>query len=315
MECAEDNFLNSQARNQLDPKKGISFGVSSRQRSGLAVVLRTGIPSQKRNAFGLLIFTSRWLQGNDHPPDGALDMGVDVNDTSLFLTLSGTAAVLVSAYIFSNPFAVPARANERAFYWFSIAFSATAFLWVTSDALGLLAPNTTSSWWFRVVIYRGWLVIGTAVSCALLLILNSCVSPHFIAANNAARTFLTSPYVVKGISVSVSVSFLCTEIGKLAHDADMRQFFRQSGYPVWFLYSEMIAETVGSVGLLFARTVTLAALGLSGIMAGAIATHVHNRDAFSDSLEALHLLVLLACILVIQRFQRNCYQQTMTGSY
>lgn len=209
---------------------------------------------------------------------------------------------------------MPSRANEQAFYWFSLGLSAVAFFWVALDASGLLPPNTTSSWWFRVVIYRAWLVIGTAVSRALLLILNCYVTLRSTIANDATRTFLTSTYVVKGISVSVSVSFLCTEIGKLAHDADMRQFFLRSGYPVWFLYSEMIAETVGAVGLLLSRTVTLAALGLSGIMAGAIATHVHNRDAFSDSLEALHLLVLLACILVIQRFQRNCHQQPMTGS-
>ena len=36
------------------------------------------------------------------------------------------------------------------------------------------------------------------------------------------------------------------------------------------------------------------------IMAGAIRTHAHNGDPFSDSLEAVHLLILLACIVTIR---------------
>ena len=207
--------------------------------------------------------------------------------------------------IIANPSDRVSRTSTRAFYWLSVALSATGFLWITLDVLRLLPPYTTSSWWFRFVIYRAWLVIGTAVSCAGRLILNSYLSPGFIAANSATRTFLTSPYVVKGISLSVSISFLCTEIGKLGHDAEMRQFFLQSGYPVWFLYLTMLAETLGAVGLLVSRLAVLAALGLSGIMIGAIGTHLHNRDAFSDSLEAVHLLVLLGCILVIRQLQRQ----------
>jgi uncharacterized membrane protein YphA (DoxX/SURF4 family) len=97
----------------------------------------------------------------------------------------------------------------------------------------------------------------------------------------------------------VSISFICTEIGKMAHDAEMREFFMQSGYPVWFLYFTMTAETIGSVGLLIRKTRILAAAGLTVIMTGAILTHLHNGDPFSDSLEALHLLVPLVCIVII----------------
>lgn len=38
-------------------------------------------------------------------------------------------------------------------------------------------------------------------------------------------------------------------------------------------------------------------------MLGAIRTHVHNGDPFADSLEALHLLILLVSIIVIRLYQ------------
>ena len=77
------------------------------------------------------------------------------------------------------------RAGAEAFYWISITLSMTAFLWISLDALGLLPANTTSSWWFRILIYRLWLVIGTAVSCATSLILNSSLTPRIAVASNA----------------------------------------------------------------------------------------------------------------------------------
>jgi hypothetical protein len=50
----------------------------------------------------------------------------------------------------------------------------------------------------------------------------------------------------------------------------------------------------------YSRTLLAAAFALTLIMIGAITIHLHNRDAFSDSLEALHLLILLACIVLIR---------------
>lgn len=233
-----------------------------------------------------------------------------MGETYLFLALSGVSALSVSAWIVKNRINAASRATALAFYWISITLSVAAFIWSILDVLGWLPVNTTSSWWFRILIYRAWLVIGTAVSSAVLLILSSSIGQRVKFASTAARTFLTSPYVLKGISLSVSISFVCTEIGKLAHDADMKQFFLQSGYSSWFLYFIIIAETVGAIGLLVPRTAIAAALSLSGIMFGAIGTHMHNRDPFSDSLEALHLLVLLSCILVIRLLQGKQREQT-----
>jgi putative oxidoreductase len=80
----------------------------------------------------------------------------------------------------------------------------------------------------------------------------------------------------------------------------MQQFFQQSGYPVWLLYFIIAGESARAIGLLVSRSLLPAAFGLAVIMVGAIRTHFHNHDPFSDSLEAVHLLILLACIIVIR---------------
>lgn len=192
--------------------------------------------------------------------------GKGCGETSLFLTFSGASALLVSAWIVNNYTDADSRVSAQAFYWISVALSLSAFVWTTSDVLGWLPVITASNWWFRILTYRAWLVVGTAVSCAVLSILASCFGARLIVANDAARAFLSSSYVLKGILVSVSMSLFSVEIGKLAHDTDMRQFFLQSGYPVWFLYFTMLAETLAAVGLLFRRTTVSSALCLSVIM-------------------------------------------------
>ena len=185
------------------------------------------------------------------------------------------------------------------FYIVSAAMSVAAFLRIVLDSIGVLPPSLESPKLLHVLIYRGWVVIGTAISSVLLILVDLAAGTK-LRIRDATRCFVSSPYLLWGLSLSVSLSFICTEIGKAAHDADMRQFFLQSGYSVWFLYFIMVAETCGAIGLLFPRTLLPAAFGLSFIMAGAIRTHVHNRDPFSDSLEAVHLLVLLVCIIVIR---------------
>jgi uncharacterized membrane protein YphA (DoxX/SURF4 family) len=132
---------------------------------------------------------------------------------------------------------------------------------------------------FQLLLYRGWVVIGVAVSAALLLLLDACT---LLRLREAVRCLLASPYLLKGICVSVSLSFLATEAGKLAHRAEMLQFFEQSGYPAWFLYFIIAAKTAGAIALLIPQTLLPATFGLAIIMLGAIRTHFHNHDPFSD---------------------------------
>jgi putative oxidoreductase len=221
-----------------------------------------------------------------------------VGETSTFLFLTTAATLVISVYVLWNRSVPRAQKTARGFYRLAVVVSVMALIWILVGILGV-PENAGYARVLRLLLYRGWIVIGVGVCAVLLLSLQAV--PGVDAIHSAAvRGFITSGYVIKGLCFSVSISFLCTEVGKLAHDSDMRQFFLQSGYAIWFLYFIMAAETAGAIGLLLPRTTLPAALGLMAIMAGAIHTHAHNHAPFSDSLEALHLLILLACIVAIR---------------
>jgi len=83
-------------------------------------------------------------------------------------------------------------------------------------------------------------------------------------------------------------------------------FFQQSGYSIWFLYFIMTAEAAGALGILLhfkLRTGITATAGLMLIMLGAVYTHWHNKDPFSDSLAAVSQFVNLAILLLLYLLQ------------
>jgi uncharacterized membrane protein YphA (DoxX/SURF4 family) len=192
-----------------------------------------------------------------------------------------------------------ARTLARTFYGFCAVLSSAALLRIALGSLGASCGSTLCVSLFHILVYRGWIVIGTSVSAAILTLVNAASNANSRASSPAIREFITSADVLKGICLSVSLAFIGTEIGKLTHAAEMREFFVQSGYAVWFLYFVIICETLGSIALFISRVRVAAATCLTILMIGAILTHVHNGDPFSDSLEAVHLLILLACIIVI----------------
>lgn len=116
---------------------------------------------------------------------------------------------------------------------------------------------------------------------------------------------LLSPRVRGALRLSIALSYAGLEIGKLTHEAEMRAFFTDSGLPAWMNHAVIAAETVLAGALLIPPAGILAAAGLSLILLGAIATHAHDRDPFSDSLDALHLLVLLAGFAVLTLASRG----------
>lgn len=153
----------------------------------------------------------------------------------------------------------------------------------------------------RIVGHFGWLVVGTAVAAALLAVFRSKAAP--------TRAFIAAPALSAGLAFYVALAFFGFEIGKAAHDAEMRQFFVGSGYPVWFMYAVMAAEIAGALGLLVARTRLHAACWLGAVMIGAIATHARNGDPFSDSLDAVRMLILVVCIATLQLKRRKVLLQ------
>jgi uncharacterized membrane protein YphA (DoxX/SURF4 family) len=118
-------------------------------------------------------------------------------------------------------------------------------------------------------------------------------------------SFVRSPHVLRGLCLMATLGYLAIEAGKLAHDAEMREFFTGSGYPVAMMYAVMAAEILGAVGLLVPHTRNAAALGLSLLMLGAIGTHLRNGDPVSDSLDAVRFLVLLGAIAALASLPRT----------
>ncbi|HVV54008.1 MAG TPA: DoxX family protein [Mucilaginibacter sp.] len=110
-----------------------------------------------------------------------------------------------------------------------------------------------------------------------------------------------------GAAIGIANSFIIATVGKSMNMPYMIGFFKQSGYAVWFLYFIMAAETAGALGILLhvkLRTGMAASLGLFLIMTGAVYTHVHNHDPFSDSYAALVQLINLSTLLLIYYLEK-----------
>ncbi|TKR33030.1 DoxX family protein [Luteimonas gilva] len=147
----------------------------------------------------------------------------------------------------------------------------------------------------RTLRMADWPLTGVA----LLLACAAWMRKPSAGGTSTIADFASRPETAAGLSVYVALGFFAFEIGKLAHDAQMREFFLNSGYPATFMYAVMAAEIVGAIGLMFERTRRFAALWLAVIMIGAIGTHVRNGDPFSDSLDALRMLLISVSILAL----------------
>lgn len=234
-----------------------------------------------------------------------------MGETPKFFFLVSFAAVLVSSFILRSHTTENSRAMARRFYYICIVLSSAALLLSVLSSFGALHGEVYARV-FRILVFRAWVVAGTALSAAIIVLLNATDRGNSRVGSPGARDFVSSPFVFKGICLSVAIAFICTEIGKVVHDAEMREFFLQSGYAVWFLYFVITCEVLGAIGLMIQRTAVPAAAGLSLLMMGAIGTHVHNGDPVSDSLDAIHLLILLTCILVIRTLGKKVSSATLS---
>ena len=144
----------------------------------------------------------------------------------------------------------------------------------------------------------------------------------FLAVNIAAgrnRSKKIINITLWGISVLMGNSFILATAGKAQHITEMISFFTASGYASWFLYFIMSAEAFGGLGILLhfkLRTGPLAVAGLAIIMIGAVYTHWHNNDPFSDSYAAVSQFINLSLMLVLYYFeQRVNREQPATSIY
>lgn len=150
--------------------------------------------------------------------------------------------------------------------------------------------------------YLGHIVLGYL----LVNILISSKSENDQPGNHLLKKIIGT--TMWGLSILIGNSFIVATVGKSTNIGYMIDFFRQSGYATWFLYFIMTAETAGAFGILLhfrLKTGIWAALGLILIMLGAVYTHWHNKDPFSDSYAAIAQVLNLALIIALYYFEKQ----------
>ena len=217
--------------------------------------------------------------------------------TPVFFAAWALAAAAAFLAIRSIRSEAAARRLAEAFFVLTIVLAAAAFLATVGQARKLLPEGALPPLAFSLLVYRVFLPIGVGTASAGL-------TSGPVRRDALVGAFVLSPRVRGALVVSITLAYFGAEIGKLSHEAEMREFFAGSGLPVWLNHAVIGAETVLAAALFAASARILAAAGLSIVMIGAILTHARNGDPFSDSLEALHLLVLLACLVVLTRIGR-----------
>jgi uncharacterized membrane protein YphA (DoxX/SURF4 family) len=225
-----------------------------------------------------------------------------VTGTASFILFTLIATLIVFVLILWNHSIGAAEKMARAFYILCLFLGVTALIHVILSISGATPVNRAYSLFRRVHFNAGWFIIGTGVSSVVLSVLNVLWPFRPQVTSEAVRSFIYSQRLLKGLCLSVSLSFFSIEIGKSGHDMEMRQFFLESGYTVWFMYLIMALEILGAIGLFISRAIVPSALGLMILMSGAIYTHYRNNDPFSDSLDAFRLLILLTCVIILKLF-------------
>ncbi|PZF96251.1 DoxX family protein [Micromonospora deserti] len=76
------------------------------------------------------------------------------------------------------------------------------------------------------------------------------------------------------LQVVLAAQFASGGVLKLTGDAQMVDLFAEIGVGQWLRYLVGVCELAGAAGLLIPRLAALGALGLTGLMAGAVVTNV-----------------------------------------
>ncbi len=108
--------------------------------------------------------------------------------------------------------------------------------------------------------------------------------------NKITKRTLWAIITINGFSFIIETGY------KLKNFDDLVDQFAHYGYARWFLFIIMIAETLGSIGILLhlkLKTGTIAALGLMIIMLGVIFTDWHCNNPFSYSYPAVEAFLSL----------------------
>jgi len=157
----------------------------------------------------------------------------------------------------------------------------------------------------------GYLILGYLIINILLALRSKDIT----ADNHLLKKITRS--TLWGVSILTGNLFIIATVGKTENLAEMTSFFTLSGYAIWFLYFIMTVETLGGIGVLLhfkLRTGPVATAGLLLIMLGAVYTHLHNKDPFSDSYAAVRELITLLVMLIIYYFEQQVNARQVISS-
>ncbi len=101
------------------------------------------------------------------------------------------------------------------------------------------------------------------------------------------------------VQLLLAVPFVSAGVMKLTGSDAMVDMFAEIGIGQWFRYTVGILELVGAIGLPVPRLCGLAALGLVGVMAGAIVTNMLVLE--ESPVSPLVLLVLAGAVAWFRR--------------
>ena len=83
---------------------------------------------------------------------------------------------------------------------------------------------------------------------------------------------------LKIITSILALIFLLSGGAKLLGLEFELEAFERWGYPLWFMYLTGVIEVVGGLALLIPKLAAYAAVAMSGVMVGAVATHLINSE-------------------------------------
>lgn len=84
--------------------------------------------------------------------------------------------------------------------------------------------------------------------------------------------------ITRILSYILALIFFASGAAKLLSLPFELEAFARWGYPIEFMYFIGVAECLGAIGLLIPRLSSCAALCLTGLMLGAVATHLVHQE-------------------------------------
>lgn len=174
-----------------------------------------------------------------------------MSPTARFFTLTMAGALISGAIVIVSRSRGTTERIARAFYLLAIALR-IGLVVITCLAISGISDVTYTKL-AKILSVPGSLVIGVGLASVGFVLWESTRGPQTSSAHKGIQHWLTSPYLLKGLSFYVALAFIAAEIGKLSHLAQMREFFHDSGYGDWFLYSIICLETIGAIRLFDSR--------------------------------------------------------------